>query len=139
MTRRPRYRSSTTLRLSCIGSAPRTCASNTHRPIAQTFRELRSQDAPGRSTCSWPSPEIRTYGTHSVQVCRRLRSLLNGLLVVAAPDRRECIRAELSPLDESIAKGFPDAASLAIARASDPQGIGAPAMEWTYTYRGRRH
>lgn len=29
--------------------------------------------------------EIRRYGTHSVQVCRRLRSLLNGLLVVAAP------------------------------------------------------
>src|SRR6478672_6881914 len=56
MTRRPRYRSSTTLRLSCIGSAPRTCASNTHTPIAQAFRELRSQDAPGRSTCSWPSP-----------------------------------------------------------------------------------
>jgi uncharacterized membrane protein len=83
--------------------------------------------------------EIRTYGTHSVQVCRRLRSLLNGLLVVAAPDRREAIQAELSLLDESIAKGFPDAASLAIARASDPQGIGAPTMEWTYTYRGRRH
>ena len=51
--------------------------------------------------------EIRTYGTHSVQVCRRLRSLLNGLLVVAAPDRREAIQAELSLLDESIANGSP--------------------------------
>jgi uncharacterized membrane protein len=80
--------------------------------------------------------EIRTYGTHSVQVCRRLRSLLNGLLVVAAPDRREAIQAELSLLDASIAKVFPDAASLAIARAGDPQGIGAPIMEWTYTHRG---
>lgn len=59
--------------------------------------------------------------------------------MVAAPDRREAIQAELSLLDETIAKGFPDAASLAIAGASDPQGIGAPTMEWTYTYRGRRH
>ena len=63
--------------------------------------------------------EIRTYGTHSVQVCRRLRSLLNGLLVVAAPDRREAIHTELSLLDDSITRGFPDAANQAIARASD--------------------
>ena len=82
--------------------------------------------------------EIRTYGTHSVQVCRRLRSLLNGLLVVAAPDRRDAIHTELSLLDDSITRGFPDAANQAIARASDPQGIGAPAMEWTHTHRERR-
>ena len=50
--------------------------------------------------------EIRTYGTHSVQVCRRLRSLLTGLLAVAAPHRRDAIQAELSLLDESFAKGF---------------------------------
>ena len=82
--------------------------------------------------------EIRTYGTHSVQVCRRLRSLLDGLLVLAAPDRREAIHTELSLLDESITTGFPDAANQAIARASDPQGIGAPDIEWTHTHRGRR-
>src|SRR6478752_2798313 len=95
MTRRPRYRSSTTLRLSCIGSAPRTCASNTHTPIAQGIPRV---EIPGRTWAEYLQlavTEIRTYGTHAVQVCRRLRSLLNGLLVVAAPHRRDAIQAEL--------------------------------------------
>lgn len=82
--------------------------------------------------------EIRTYGTRSIQVCRRLRSLLDGLLVAAAPEHRDAIHVELSLLDDSITRSFPDSANQAIARASDPQGIGSPAMEWTHTFRGGR-
>jgi hypothetical protein len=77
------------IELSCIGSAPRTCAINTH--------------------------------------------------MVAAPDRRDAIQAELSLLDESIAKVSPMRLGWRSPRASDPQRIGAPTMEWTYPYRGRRH
>jgi hypothetical protein len=107
MTRRARYRSSITLRLSCIGSAPRTCGINTHTPIAQAFRELRSQGAPGRCTCSWPSPrseDMALTQSRFADGCDRCSTACSWW---PRPDRRQAIQAELSLLDESIANGSP--------------------------------
>jgi uncharacterized membrane protein len=39
--------------------------------------------------------EVRDYGAGSVQVCRRLRALLEALLAVAPPARRPAVEEEL--------------------------------------------
>jgi uncharacterized membrane protein len=78
--------------------------------------------------------EIRDYGARSIQVCRRLRALLEGVLAVAAADRRHTLQTQLSLLDESISKNFDNPASQALARVSDPQGIGAPTIETTRSF-----
>ncbi|MCX4451295.1 DUF2254 domain-containing protein [Streptomyces sp. NBC_01789] len=72
--------------------------------------------------------EIRDYGATSVQVCRRLRALLEGLLAVLPDGCGPALRAELDLLDDAAAAAFPDAARRVDARTADPQGIG-----------GRRH
>ncbi len=71
--------------------------------------------------------EIRDYGASSTQVCRRLRALLDGLLVTVPPDRRPAVRDELCRLDTAVAAAFPDPAARARASGSDRQGIGGRA------------
>ena len=96
---------------------------------------------PGRTWAEYVQlavTEIRTYGGRSVQVCRRLRSILDGLLITADADHQEIIRTELSRLDDSISLSFSNAADQAIARASDPQGIGAPPTEWAHRQAPQR-
>ncbi|WP_454314889.1 DUF2254 domain-containing protein [Streptomyces phaeoluteigriseus] len=68
--------------------------------------------------------EIRDYGASSVQICRRLRAMLEGLLDTLPPSQHPAVRAELRLLEESIEREFPDAARRAIARGADRQGIG---------------
>ncbi|MFF7530304.1 DUF2254 domain-containing protein [Streptomyces bobili] len=68
--------------------------------------------------------EIRDYGASSVQICRRLRAMLEGLLDTLPPSQHPAVRAELSLLQESIEREFPDAARRAIAQDADRQGIG---------------
>ncbi|MFD9305670.1 DUF2254 domain-containing protein [Streptomyces sp. NPDC060048] len=68
--------------------------------------------------------EIRDYGASSVQICRRLRSLLDGLLDSLPSPQLPAVRAELELLRESIEREFPDPARQAIARCADRQGIG---------------
>jgi len=95
-------------------------------------------ELPGRTWAEYLQlavTEIRTYGTHSVQVCRRLRSLLTGLLAVAAPHRRDAIQAELSLLDESFAKGFTPIRLALQSRARATRKASVLAMEWTYLPR----
>ncbi|QES52505.1 DUF2254 domain-containing protein [Streptomyces venezuelae] len=71
--------------------------------------------------------EIREYGASSVQICRRLRALLEGLLDTVPPDHRQAVRAELALLRESVERGFADPARRAIADRADRQGIGGRA------------
>jgi hypothetical protein len=68
--------------------------------------------------------EIRDYGATSTQVCRRLRALLDGLLVTVTPDRRSPVRDELCRLDAAVEAAFPDSGARSRASGSDRQGIG---------------
>jgi uncharacterized membrane protein len=73
--------------------------------------------------------EIRLYGASSPQVCRRLRALLDGLLVSAPAERRTAVADELGRLDAGIERSFPDAATRLFAATSDRQGIGGRSAE----------
>ncbi|WP_405915353.1 DUF2254 domain-containing protein [Streptomyces sp. NBC_00728] len=68
--------------------------------------------------------EIRDYGASSVQVCRRLRALLEGLLTTLPEACGPALRAELGLLDRAVDSAFADAPSHAVALTPDPQGIG---------------
>ncbi|MER5467808.1 DUF2254 family protein [Streptomyces sp. NPDC002685] len=68
--------------------------------------------------------EIRDYGATSVQVCRRLRALLEGLIATLPDERGPALRAELGLLDAAVDREFGDAPRRADARTADPQGIG---------------
>jgi uncharacterized membrane protein len=70
--------------------------------------------------------EIREYGGTSTQVCRRLRSMLEGMLEIVDPACRDAVAAELAGLDRTIATHFPDAEDRAFAQHPDRQGIGGP-------------
>ncbi|MFG2339639.1 DUF2254 domain-containing protein [Streptomyces yangpuensis] len=69
--------------------------------------------------------EIREYGTSSVQVCRRLRALLEGLLTALPPGPLPAVRTELALLREAVEREYPDPARRTRARTPDPQGLGA--------------
>ncbi|MGW7611204.1 DUF2254 domain-containing protein [Streptomyces sp. NPDC054766] len=68
--------------------------------------------------------EIRDYGATSVQVCRRLRALLDGLMATLPAECGPALRTELGLLDDAVEREFGDAPRRADARTADPQGIG---------------
>ncbi len=68
--------------------------------------------------------EIREYGAHSTQVCRRLRAMLDGLSQTVPVERQPAIRAQLCRLDATIERSFADPSARALAAGSDRQGIG---------------
>ncbi|MET9895713.1 DUF2254 domain-containing protein [Streptomyces sp. NPDC006465] len=68
--------------------------------------------------------EIRDYGATSLQVCRRLRALLEGLLATLPDECGPSLHAELGLLDTTIEREFGDARRRACARTPDSQGIG---------------
>ncbi|MFD3942168.1 DUF2254 domain-containing protein [Streptomyces sp. NPDC058579] len=68
--------------------------------------------------------EIRDYGSSSVQICRRLRAMLDGLLHALPPPQHTAVRAELRLLQDSVEREFADPARRAIAQQADHQGIG---------------
>jgi uncharacterized membrane protein len=72
--------------------------------------------------------EIRTYGMHSTQVCRRMRALLEDLEGAVTPTNRSAVRRELSSLDRAVARAFPDAVDREMAMRADHQGIGGVAQ-----------
>ncbi|MFD4865196.1 DUF2254 domain-containing protein [Streptomyces sp. NPDC058412] len=71
--------------------------------------------------------EIREYGATSLQVCRRLRALLDDLLATLPAERLPAVRAELALLDASVHRAFTDPARRAAARTPDRQGLGGGA------------
>jgi uncharacterized membrane protein len=91
-----------------------------------------ARDAAGDVRLVWPSPswddvldlafeEIRQYGAGSVQICRRLRAVLEDLLASTPPERHPAIEARLRRLDATVASSFGDDATAMVA---DPIGLG---------------
>jgi uncharacterized membrane protein len=69
--------------------------------------------------------EIRHYGGGSVQVMRRLRSMLEGLIAVLPPARAPFLQEQLDLLRASIEKSFDDPRDRIDAAVPDSQGLGA--------------
>jgi uncharacterized membrane protein len=95
-----------------------------------------ARDAEGDVRLVWRSPswedvldlafaEIRHYGAGSVQICRRLRAVLEDLLASAPPPRHAAIEAQLLRLDATVHAAFPDGSpERETALAADRTGLG---------------
>ncbi|MET8897466.1 DUF2254 domain-containing protein [Streptomyces albogriseolus] len=68
--------------------------------------------------------EVREYGVGSLQVCRRLRALLDGLLAGVPDGRRPAVRRQLALLDDAVEREYPEGFRRTFARTGDRQGIG---------------
>lgn len=68
--------------------------------------------------------EIRLYGGQNPQICRRMAALLDNLLEVAPPYRRDLIIEEQARLGRNIEQNFPDPLDRAVADVLDTQGFG---------------
>lgn len=68
--------------------------------------------------------EIRACGANNVQIARRLRAMLEGLLAALPAHRHPAVEAERARLDLAIAAAYPIADDLALARVPDLQGLG---------------
>ncbi len=95
-----------------------------------------ARDAAGEVRLVWRSPswedvldlafdEIRHYGAGSLQICRRLRALLDDLLTATPPQRHAAIEAQLRRLDAAVLRAFPAGSpELETALAADRTGLG---------------
>jgi uncharacterized membrane protein len=68
--------------------------------------------------------EIRACGSNSLQVVRRLRSMVENLIDTLPSHRHPALQRELSLLDRDIAKHFSYPEELALAKVGDSQGLG---------------
>ncbi len=68
--------------------------------------------------------EIRACGASSIQVMRRMRALLQGLVEQVPPARRPALERHLLRLEGGVRKTFEDAEDRRDALASDRQGLG---------------
>jgi uncharacterized membrane protein len=68
--------------------------------------------------------EIRHCGASSVQIMRRMRSMLETLMQILPGDRHAELRLQLGLLDRTIEAHYAFPEDRAIARVSDPQGLG---------------
>jgi uncharacterized membrane protein len=68
--------------------------------------------------------EIRHCGAGSVQIVRRMRSMLENLVHTLPPHRHAELRLQLELLDRTIEERYTFPEDLAIARIADPQGLG---------------
>jgi len=68
--------------------------------------------------------EIRHCGAGSVQIMRRLRAMLEGLMRTLPPHRHAELRQQLELLDRTIEAKYPFPEDVAIARIPDTQGLG---------------
>jgi uncharacterized membrane protein len=84
--------------------------------------------------------EIRHCGAGSVQIMRRLRSMLENLRQTLPPHRHAELRRQLELLDRVIDRQYAFPEDRAIARVADPQGLGGalgvPAAPETPTAEG---
>jgi len=82
--------------------------------------------------------EIRDYGGSSVQICRRLRAMLEGLLDALPAPQHAAVRTQLLLLRETVEREFTDPARQSIAEQADHQGIGGrhPAVTGVRTIPG---
>ncbi|MCE9567854.1 MAG: DUF2254 domain-containing protein [Planctomycetes bacterium] len=81
-------------------------------------------------TPDWPDyvtlaiSEIRQYGEGSMQVSRRLRALLEHLILTLSEPRRPPLQQELPLLDSAICRKYPDDEDRRRAGIADYQGVG---------------
>ena len=68
--------------------------------------------------------EIRHFGGTSIQVARRLRAMIENLTEVLPPDRIALLSRELTMLQRSAERFFPEPEDQALADVSDLQGVG---------------
>ena len=68
--------------------------------------------------------EIRHFGVGSIQVVRRMRSMLENLMYTLPPHRHAELQQQLALLDRTIEKHYTMAEDLALARIPDAQGLG---------------
>jgi uncharacterized membrane protein len=95
-----------------------------------------ARDGDGQIRLVWRSPswddvlelafdEIRHYGADSVQVCRRLRAVLDDLLASTPGVRHAAIAEHLRRLDATVARAFPEGSpERATALVADRTGVG---------------
>jgi uncharacterized membrane protein len=102
-------------------------------------RRLRGElikDAQGRDrliqrTPNWEDfinlacTEIRAYGASNVQVARRLRAMLDNLVVTLPAHRHPPLLQERARLDRMLESLYPLPDDLALARVADSQGLGS--------------
>jgi uncharacterized membrane protein len=69
--------------------------------------------------------EIRQYGGGSLQILRRLRSMLVSLIAVLPPSRTPCLQEQLDLLQGAVEKAFYDPRDRINAGVADSQGLGA--------------
>jgi len=93
-------------------------------------------DASGRARVRYPAPtweaflalavdEVRLFGAGNLQVARRLRALLEDLLVIAPVPRKGPVQARLDLLQLAVDRAFSHPADAAEAAVADRQGIGS--------------
>jgi uncharacterized membrane protein len=68
--------------------------------------------------------EIRHCGAGSIQIMRRMRSMLENLMHTLPPHRHAELRKQLELLDRAIEGHYAFAEDRALARIPDPQGLG---------------
>ena len=68
--------------------------------------------------------EIRHYGGGSLQIVRRLRSMLVSLIAVLPPARAPFLQEQLDLLRAAVEKAFYDPWDRVHAEVADPQGLG---------------
>ena len=68
--------------------------------------------------------ELRRYGADSIQVVRRLRAMIENLIRTLPEDRHAALQAQLALLDHAIEGIYSLPEELALARATDSQGLG---------------
>jgi uncharacterized membrane protein len=95
-----------------------------------------ARDGAGDVRLAWRSPswedvldlafeEIRYYGADSVQICRRLRAVLEDLLTSTPDVRHAAIHTHLRRLDATVLGQFPEgSAERETAMAADRTGLG---------------
>ena len=105
------------------------------RMVGRRFPSPARKDEEGTPRLLCPRPdwsayvrlavdEVRRYGEGSFQVAQRLRFLLEDLLRVAPSFRRDELERQLSLLEASVERGFPDAREAVMAHRANPQGHG---------------
>ncbi len=68
--------------------------------------------------------EIRHCGAGSIQITRRMHSMLENLMQTLPPNRHPELRKQLELLDRAIEGHYAFAEDRALARIADPQGLG---------------
>ena len=105
------------------------------RHTKTTGKDGQDCDATGRLRFIYRTPnwedfvqlavtEIRHFGGTSIQVARRLRAMLENLIPAVPDERAALLRQELSLLQRSAERAFPEPEDRALAAISDSQGMG---------------